>query len=332
MPAADAAIAWQNIERRALDLHAAGAEGTAGQLQVQAVLDFLLGRAVPGQDARQDTHEHGSKDARPDAHEDTGGGACQDTHEGAGARSGARGGGRGGWAVNPVLIVPWDPGTGRPSGDAELPGFGTLDEQDTMDLLGAAGDNPDTRWCITVTGPDGDAVAHGCAPGRHTLDQITGQPGAAADLAARLGAGLTPIARGACQHAHQEKGYKPSRELQHLVRARSTRCTAYGCGRPAAACDLDHTLAWDDGGITCECNLAPLCRAPPHKASSRLETRTTRTQRPGLDRPVRPHQNHPAKQLPGLSPGRLPATQHGRDTAWPWLCWASIRCPASRLS
>ncbi len=33
-----------------------------------------------------------------------------------------------------------------------------------------------------------------------------------------------------------------------------------GCGRPAARCDLDHAIAWDQGGLTCECGLAPLCR------------------------------------------------------------------------
>ena len=26
------------------------------------------------------------------------------------------------------------------------------------------------------------------------------------------------------------------------------------------ACDDDHTLAWHEGGRTCECNLSPLCR------------------------------------------------------------------------
>jgi hypothetical protein len=30
--------------------------------------------------------------------------------------------------------------------------------------------------------------------------------------------------------------------------------------RPAARCDLDHTVPWDQGGPTCECDLAPLCR------------------------------------------------------------------------
>jgi hypothetical protein len=56
-----------------------------------------------------------------------------------------------------------------------------------------------------------------------------------------------------------EAGYRPSRALQHLIRARNRRCTAPGCDRPAARCDLDRTLAWDQGGITCECDLAPSC-------------------------------------------------------------------------
>ena len=82
----------------------------------------------------------------------------------------------------------------------------------------------------------------------------------ARDYLSSLGVRLTPIARGDCDHRHAETGYQPSRKLQHLIRTRSTRCTAPGCGRPAARCDLDHTLAWDKGGITCECGLAPLCR------------------------------------------------------------------------
>jgi hypothetical protein len=71
---------------------------------------------------------------------------------------------------------------------------------------------------------------------------------------------LTPIASGTCGHSSHEDRYQPSRRLRHLVQARSNRCTAYGCGRPAAACDLDHTTPYDDGGRTCECGLAPLCR------------------------------------------------------------------------
>lgn len=67
MPAPDAVIAWSNIERRALDLHAAGVAGTAGQLQVQAMTDFLLGRAVPAHSACQGA-QPGDEGARHSTH------------------------------------------------------------------------------------------------------------------------------------------------------------------------------------------------------------------------------------------------------------------------
>ena len=35
---------------------------------------------------------------------------------------------------------------------------------------------------------------------------------------------------------------------------------APGCGIPASRCDLDHSIAWEDGGHTSLQNLAPLCR------------------------------------------------------------------------
>ncbi len=85
-------------------------------------------------------------------------------------------------------------------------------------------------------------------------------PTGARDYLARLRIQMTPVARGHCDHTRAESGYRPSRALAHLIKVRNTRCTAPRCGRPAARCDLDHTLAWDNGGITCECDLAPLCR------------------------------------------------------------------------
>jgi hypothetical protein len=69
-----------------------------------------------------------------------------------------------------------------------------------------------------------------------------------------------PIATGHCDHRDREPGYRPSPALQRLVRARSANCSFPGCRRPAARCDLDHTLPRDRGGITCPCNLSPLCR------------------------------------------------------------------------
>jgi hypothetical protein len=86
-------------------------------------------------------------------------------------------------------------------------------------------------------------------------------PGAGArQYLAGLRIRMTPVARGHCDHIRAESAYRPSRALAHLIKVRNTRCTAPGCAQPAARCDLDHTLAWDQGGITCQCGLAPLCR------------------------------------------------------------------------
>ncbi len=82
----------------------------------------------------------------------------------------------------------------------------------------------------------------------------------AKDFLRSLNITLNPVTRGPCDHSQAEHGYRPSRKLQHLVNARNPCCSAPGCGRPAARCDLDHSIAWDKGGLTCSCNLAPLCR------------------------------------------------------------------------
>jgi hypothetical protein len=71
---------------------------------------------------------------------------------------------------------------------------------------------------------------------------------------------VSPLAGQDCDHRHQEAAYQPSRKLRHLVWARNPTCCAPGCLRPAARCDLDHTVPYDQGGRTCECDLAPLCR------------------------------------------------------------------------
>ncbi len=53
--------------------------------------------------------------------------------------------------------------------------------------------------------------------------------------------------------------YDPPPELRRLVRWRAERCMAPGCTMPASRCEIDHTLAWQNGGATSADNLAPLC-------------------------------------------------------------------------
>src|SRR5579871_6433132 len=149
---------------------------------------------------------------------------------------------------------------GRSDAPGEAGGFGIVGGDDARDLAAAAARHPRTRWCVTAVNPDGTAAAHACLRGPHGPPGA-GPPGTGPPRQLAVpAAALTPITRGPCDHARGEAGYHPSRKLTHLIRARNPRCTAPGCGRPAVRCDLDHTTADDQGGRTCECNLAPLCR------------------------------------------------------------------------
>jgi len=53
---------------------------------------------------------------------------------------------------------------------------------------------------------------------------------------------------------------RPTASQKRGIEARHRICVFPGCRMPARACDIDHTTAVTDGGTTCECNLAPLCR------------------------------------------------------------------------
>ena len=55
--------------------------------------------------------------------------------------------------------------------------------------------------------------------------------------------------------------YRVPEPLRRYVQVRDQTCRLPGCARSAARCDLDHTVAWEDGGRTAEGNLAHLCRA-----------------------------------------------------------------------
>ena len=172
---------------------------------------------------------------------------------------------------------------GLGDGPAEVAGFGPVDPDLARQLSVRAAAHPATRWCLTVTDDSGRAIGHGCMPGRRPA-QVFGDPGGGPvpGAPARPGGGAGPVRRAepakrqlgareltvkiaalaqeTCDHQNQEPGYEPSRRLQHLIRARSVTCSAPGCCRPAARCDLDHTVPYEQGGLTCECDLAPLCR------------------------------------------------------------------------
>jgi hypothetical protein len=122
-------------------------------------------------------------------------------------------------------------------------------------------DGPATPGNSDTSGRPGNAGTPGPTATRHLgCDGPDNRQAAAlADFLRGFNVTFTPIAKVSCDHASREDRYTPSRKLGHLVRARTARCTAPGCGAQAVHCDLDHTLAYP-AGITCQCDLAPACR------------------------------------------------------------------------
>ena len=184
--------------------------------------------------------------------------------------------------VHAGTLFGWD------TAPSQASGWGLLNPAETRDVVRAASLHPQTRWCMTVIGPNDTAVAHGCSPGQHPWSSAppadpAGQhrrpPGASPDpeasappdrpdaqqaaqffdLLRSLNITLEPIAKGTCDHRHAEDHYTPSRKLQHLVRARTATCIGPGCQAEAIHADLDHTIPHPEGA-TDECNLGPACR------------------------------------------------------------------------
>ncbi|WP_166134866.1 HNH endonuclease signature motif containing protein [Nocardioides ochotonae] len=60
-------------------------------------------------------------------------------------------------------------------------------------------------------------------------------------------------------HHHTDAYAVPDRVAEQTRLAQPV-CAFPWCERPARRCDADHVTAHDDGGPTCSCNLAPLCR------------------------------------------------------------------------
>jgi len=55
-------------------------------------------------------------------------------------------------------------------------------------------------------------------------------------------------------------GYQVPDRLREQAVLRDRTCVFPWCTRPARACDCDHVVAHAEGGPTCSCNTAPLCR------------------------------------------------------------------------
>ncbi len=99
----------------------------------------------------------------------------------------------------------------------------------------------------TVENPDSHEPAHVTGFGAITAKQ-------ARQIAAQPGTRIRTLVAGDTDR------YRPTRTLDTYVRCRDQLCRFPGCSHPADTADLDHSIAYADGGRTTEDNLKALCR------------------------------------------------------------------------
>ncbi|MFI0355906.1 DUF222 domain-containing protein [Actinomadura sp. 9N407] len=72
-------------------------------------------------------------------------------------------------------------------------------------------------------------------------------------------ADATDAVTNAATGAHGRPSYRPPAQLRRQVQERHATCVFPTCNIRSSRCDLDHAVPYGKG-ITCACNLAPLCR------------------------------------------------------------------------
>jgi hypothetical protein len=296
LPPAGVLAADKHLTALAQAMKKAGAEGTMNQLRARAYLHLLAGQ--PAETLLTSAAGAGTAGTGTSGTGTSGTAATGTAGTGTAGTGTAGTGTAGAGAVGlglPVLCgtvnltVPLATWLGWSQSPGQVPGFGTLDADDSRAIADLLGGHPATRWCITLTDPVGRAVAHGCAkngprprgaPGPGP-DSRAG-PGSGPGPGSRAGPGFSPEAgprlwpsddfgwisavtitdleTGTCTHQRETPAYRPLLSLQHLIRIRQATCAFPGCRRPATRCDLDHTVAYHKGGRTCWCNIAPVCR------------------------------------------------------------------------
>jgi len=288
LPPAEVLAADARLTALAKWLRRRGAAGPIAQLRAAVYTALLTGRALTSLLDNPGPGEQAAATAAAPAG-DTPGEVAGDADADPAVPAGASG-----WpavcgSIHLVMPLSAFAGGGEPG---EVAGHGPVDAATSRQLAAMLGQGPAARWCLTVTGPDGRAAGHACA----RRGPAAGQPAIA--WAAGLRARLQLLETGPCGHARQAPGYVPPASLRHLIEVRQRTCDFPGCRRPAARCDLDHAIPYDQGGRTCECNLGPRCRRH-HRAKQ--------APRWHLDQPE-----------PGRTTWRLPSGRIYQTTAEPY--------------
>ena len=286
LPPADVLAADHNLSALASALRRAGVAGTMDQLRAQVYLALLSGQPITALTGRRAWTGGGYAGTGPGGSGPGGSSPGGSSPGGSGpVATGPLGSGPGlstcghgpPGAVN--LTMPLATWLGLSDAPGHAAGYGPLDADDSRDLAAQLARQRGSRWCITLTGEGGRPVAHGCArtgpgPGGRSRPpprrsprsgrsprRAATSPGWPAEASEWLaGIAISRLETGDCRHLRESRSYRPPAALRHLITVRQPTCSFPGCRRPAIRCDEDHTLPYDQGGRTCECNLAPLCR------------------------------------------------------------------------
>ena len=76
----------------------------------------------------------------------------------------------------------------------------------------------------------------------------------------RSGRGLTVVPVIDLDDHAQVEQYEITGRMRQRVELAHPTCVFPWCSRPSHRCDVDHRMPHGDGGASCDCNLAPLCR------------------------------------------------------------------------
>ncbi len=296
LPPSQALLADKHISALAKSLKAAGMPGTLDQVRAEVFLALLSGQSpqallAAGLVDSPSTREAGT--AGPNGADGGGDGAAAGCQPGAGP-SGSAGLS---WPAGPLgtvhLTVPLSTWLAVTNNPGDIAGHGPADAWTCRELAGSMIGRSGTRYCLSVTTPDGHPLGHACTtvPPPRPAPELAGPappgsspPGPAPGPAPSGSAGPVPTdqtdsqmlpgdaaawisglavewleARN-CTHSRQTQGYRPGKLLDHLIKVRNSTCTAPGCRRAAQQCDVDHVIPYDQGGLTCECNCHPQCR------------------------------------------------------------------------
>ena len=97
--------------------------------------------------------------------------------------------------------------------------------------------------------------------------------------------------------------YRPPPSCASSTKWRADRCMAPGCGMPASRCEIDHNIAWEDGGHTSLENHAPFCKGhhivkTPRRLDRRTDPTTAAARSNGPHPPAGTYTVDPERRVP----------------------------------